>query len=184
MNAGLVFVIAVGLSMDAFAVSVAEGLAMKCFSTRRAFKLAFFFGAFQAAMPMLGWLSGAGLSVALQKLDHWIAFSILSGIGAKMIWESFKLKNAAQDCNKGILRILFLALATSIDAFAVGLSLSFLKVAIISPAIIIGVVTFAICFFGVYIGNRTGHFFETKFEAAAGLLLIAIGAKIVFDHLR
>ncbi len=184
MNPGIVLLIAVGLSMDAFAVSVTEGLAMKCFDRPRAFRMAFFFGAFQAVMPVLGWLAGARLSSVMQGVDHWIAFSILAAIGAKMIWESSRLKSSDQACDKGLGRVLLLALATSIDALAVGLSLSFLKVAIAGPAIVIGLVTFVICFLGVYIGNRTGHFFETRLEAAAGLLLIAIGLKIVFDHLH
>jgi len=169
--------------MDAFAVSVTEGLSMKCFDRPHAFRLAVFFGAFQAAMPILGWLAGVKLTSFLQNIDHWAAFAILTAIGAKMIWESRKLKGQ-ETCDKSLGRVSMLALATSLDALAVGLSLSFLKVEIITPAIVIGGVTFLLCFAGVYIGSRTGHFFENRLEYAAGLLLIAIGLKIVFDHLR
>jgi putative Mn2+ efflux pump MntP len=180
-----IVLIAVGLAMDAFAVSITSGLAMKCFNAGNALKLAVFFGAFQACMPMLGWWAGTGLRNLISAVDHWVAFAILSAVGGKMIVESFKLKTEdSAACRMDLSWLLLVSVATSIDALAVGVSLSFLRVPIIAPAVIIGAVTCAISFAGVYIGKRIGHFFENKIEILGGLILIFIGAKIVLEHLR
>ena len=176
--------IAVGLSMDAFAVSVTSGFAIKNLKANNAFKIAFFFGAFQAMMPVIGWLAGAGLRDSIASFDHWIAFGLLSIIGCKMIFESTKMKgNDEKNDPLNLYTLLILSVATSIDALAVGLSLSFLKVYIATPAAIIGATTFVISFAGVFVGNRVGHFFENKIEIFGGLILIAIGVKILIEHL-
>jgi putative Mn2+ efflux pump MntP len=177
--------IAVGLAMDAFAVSITSGLAMKCFSAGNALKLAVFLGVFQACMPMAGWWAGTGLRNLISAVDHWVAFVILSAVGGKMIIESFKLKTEdSAACRMELSWLFVVSVATSIDALAVGVSLSFLNVPIIAPAVIIGAVTCAISFAGVYIGKRIGHFFENKIEILGGLILIFIGAKIVLEHSR
>jgi putative Mn2+ efflux pump MntP len=177
-------VIALGLAMDAFAVSITSGITLKDLRIRNAATIALFFGSFQAFMPLIGWLAGLSARAFITGVDHWIAFGLLSLIGCKMIYESTKL---GPDENKldplNILVLLFLAIATSIDALAVGLSLSFLKIAIFTPALIIGAITFLLSFFGVFLGNISGHFFENKIEIIGGLILIGIGIKIVIEHI-
>ena len=179
-----VFLIAVGLAMDAFAVAVASGLAERKLRFRYAFKIAFFFGMFQALMPVAGWLMGFGLRGYIAGVDHWVAFCLLALVGGKMIYESFKLKEAEDPSRPhGIYVLLLLSIATSIDALAIGVSLAFINVPIMMPAIIIGIVTFVLSCAGVYIGNKSGHFFEKKIEALGGLILIGIGLKILIEHL-
>ncbi len=176
--------IALGLAMDAFAVSIASGVTLKKVRLRYAFRVALFFGGFQALMPLLGWLAGNSFSSYIAAFDHWVAFGLLAFIGGKMIYESTVLKEAEKKTDPRNLTILFiLAIATSIDALAVGLSFSFLNVTIIEPVIIIGVITFLLSFAGVYIGARTGSFFENKIEIIGGIILIGIGIKILIEHL-
>lgn len=178
------FLIAVGLAMDAFAVSVANGVSMKTLRVHHAFIIAFFFGAFQALMPVVGWLAGLSVADLIKRYDHWIAFVLLSSIGGKMIYESFQIREAEEDpCALNIPTLLVLSVATSIDAFAVGLSFAFLKTTILEPVVIIGVVTFALSFLGVVIGEKIGHLFESKIEVLGGIILIAIGGKILLEHL-
>ncbi len=170
--------------MDAFAVSVARGIAMVRFQTAQAMTIAFFFGLFQAIMPLGGWFSGQRLRNLISGFDHWIAFALLCLIGMKMIYDALKHKeNNIRRTSLNFLALLGLAVATSIDAFAVGMSLSFLQVAIILPAIIIGTVTFTLSLCGVFAGNRLGHFFERKIELLGGVLLVLIGIRIVLEHL-
>lgn len=188
-----IFLIAVGLAMDAFAVSVSCGLAVKPLRISYALRLAFFFGAFQAIMPVIGWAAGVSLRVIITSFDHWVAFILLMAIGCRMIYESraasprdesFK-KEKKSSCARAVSPggLLALSLATSIDALAVGISFAFLKETILFPSLIIGSVTFALCFAGVWIGNRFGHIFENKFEIAGGLILIGIAIKILISHL-
>ncbi|MFA6610073.1 MAG: manganese efflux pump MntP family protein [Candidatus Omnitrophota bacterium] len=180
-----IFFIAIGLSMDACAVSIVHGIAMKKFNIRHAAIMALFFGAFQAIMPVIGWLGGCTLRGFIQGVDHWIAFSLLAFVGGKMIFESTKLGDERKAIDfMSIYTLLILSLATSIDALAVGLSLSFLNISIIFPALVIGATTFTISLGGVLLGNRFGHFFERKMEFAGGLILIAIGVKILIEHLK
>ncbi len=176
--------IALGLSLDAFAVSVSSGVAIRNLKISHALKIAIFFGAFQAIMPLLGWLAGVSVRGVIEKYDHWIAFGILSIIGVKMIYESFKIK-PCDECADPLkfYTLLILAIATSIDALAVGTTFAFLDVVIAVPAMIIGLVTFIVSFAGVYIGDRFGHFFENKIEVLGGLCLIGIGIKILIEHL-
>ena len=179
-----VIVIAFGLAMDAFAVSVASGFAIKKLKVGHALRIAIFFGAFQAIMPAMGGLAGLSLRDVIRDFDHWVAFGLLGLIGAKMIYESFKLEADKKQIDPLKLDVLLmLAIATSIDALAVGVTFAFLNVAIVWPAIIIGLITLATSFVGVYVGDKFGHIFESKIELVAGLVLIAIGVKILLEHL-
>jgi len=177
------FVIAVGLAMDAFAVSVASGVTIKAMRLRQTMTIALSFGLFQGIMPILGWLAGIGFRNYIASYDHWLVFGLLVAIGAKMIYESFQLEEdrCGDFCMSGG-RLLLLSLATSIDALAVGLSFSLLNVTIFTPALIIGVVTFILSYVGIIIGRKMGHLFEGKIEIAGGVILILIGVKIVLEH--
>jgi putative Mn2+ efflux pump MntP len=177
-------IIAVGLAMDAFAVSIVSGSVYKQLKIKHAFRIAVFFGGFQAIMPLIGSLAGISLKGYVANYDHWMAFALLSAVGAKMIYESFKITSAEKFFNpENILVLLVLSIATSIDALAVGITLSFLQVSIAVAVVIIGFVTFVLSYLGVLIGRRFGHFFENKIEALGGLVLIGLGAKILFEHL-
>ena len=184
MSGPTLIAIAVGLSIDAFAVAVASGIAIQNMKLRHALLIGAFFGGFQALMPLLGWFAGSWAHDYIGAVDHWIAFGLLTFVGAKMIVEAFKLKQEEQITNPLDLYVLLtLAFATSIDALAVGLSLSMLSVAIVAPALIIGATTFALSVAGVYIGDVFGHLFEEKLEFVGGLVLIGIGVKILWQHL-
>ena len=175
--------IAVGLAMDAFAVSITSGLTIKHLHFNHALKIGIFFGSFQAVMPIIGWLAGFGLRTFISGFDHWIAFGLLTFIGGKMIYESAMMKPNERENNPlDISVLLILSIATSMDALAVGLSLSLIKVPIIIPAVIIGIITFLLSTLGVFIGNRFGHLFENKIEVLGGLILIGIGIKILLEH--
>ena len=179
-----VILIAIGLSMDAFAVSVACGFAARRLHILHAVRTALFFGVFQAIMPITGWLAGLTLRRFISTFDHWVAFGLLAFIGGKMIYEALILEKDERTAGPQSLNtLLLLSVATSIDALAVGLSLSFLNVAIVVPAAIIGVITFGLSLLGGYIGARFGHFFERGIEVAGGVILIAIGAGILLRHI-
>jgi len=171
--------------MDAFAVSIATGATYKKSGNSHAFRMAFAFGGFQAIMPVVGWLAGLTLREFIRDYDHWVAFILLAFIGGKMIYESFKIKRAQQQAGTlSSAMLLILALATSIDALAVGITFSFLLAGSLAIAvIIIGVITFVLSYAGFYIGKSFGHFFETGIEAIGGLILIGIGVKILLEHL-
>jgi manganese efflux pump family protein len=179
-----VITIAVGLAMDTFAVSIVTGAAYKQLHVRHALRMAGFFGGFQAFMPVVGYLAGLTVRQYVSNYDHWIAFGILAAVGLKMIYESFKIKEEKNTPNPAnLMVVLVLAVATSIDALAVGVTLSLITNAIALAVIIIGAVTFAMSFAGVYIGKRFGHFFEGSIEKIGGLVLIALGIKIVWGHI-
>ena len=184
MNWTMIIVIAVALAMDAFAVSVVSGSTYKQLHIKHALRMAAFFGGFQAFMPLIGSLAGLGLKEYITACDHWIAFVLLSTIGGKMIYESFKIKSVedSPDPSK-ILVLLVLSVATSIDALVIGITLSFITTSIALAVAIIGMITFALSYLGVLIGKRFGHFFENKIEIFGGLILIAIGVKILVEHL-
>lgn len=183
-----ILLVALGLSMDAFAVSLASGATMKRLHLPNALKMGLFFGGFQALMPVLGWGAGLSMKDFISGWDHWIAFGLLSAVGGKMLYEAFKIKEE-EECggpktcpfDTGTLTVL--AIATSIDALAVGLTFSLLQLSIIGPVLVIGLVTFLMSVAGVKIGSAGGHFFEHKMEAAGGFILIAIGLKILLGHL-
>lgn len=175
--------IALALAMDAFAVSVASGLAARRLSIRHAFTIGLWFGSFQAFMPFLGWLGGMGLRGLIAAVDHWIAFFLLSGIGAKMIWESFRIGRLDNEIGALSVRVLFaLSIATSIDAFAVGITLAALDVSILMPVLIIGLVTFIASALGVWLGTLFRRFSSLKIEVLAGLILIGIGIRMLVNH--
>jgi putative Mn2+ efflux pump MntP len=179
-----VVLIAVGLSMDAFAVSITSGCTIRCLKIKHAFRIALFFGLFQAIMPLIGWLAGMGLKNYVEAFDHWIAFVLLAFIGGKMIYEAVWITEVEKKCDPLNLTILLgLAIATSIDALAVGVTFAFIKIPIITPALIIGLITFCISLGGVYIGNKIGNRLGSKMEVIGGLILIGIGLKILLQHL-
>jgi putative Mn2+ efflux pump MntP len=184
MNFFTIVVIAVCLAMDAFAVSIVSGSACRQLKVRHALRIALFFGGFQALMPLVGSLAGLTIKQLIAGYDHWLAFGLLAVVGCKMIYESFKFKPARRNFNpENILVLLALSLATSIDALAVGVTLSLLVTSVVTAVIIIGLITFVLSYFGVWIGGKFGHFFEASIEALGGLVLIALGAKILLQHL-
>ncbi|MHC4571622.1 MAG: manganese efflux pump MntP [Planctomycetota bacterium] len=179
-----IIIIAIGLAMDAFAVSVVSGSAYKQVKIKHAFRIAVFFGGFQAFMPLIGSLAGLSVREYIANYDHWIAFGLLSAVGSRMIYESFKIAPAGENFNpSNMLVLLVLSVATSIDALAIGITIPLLPVSIATAVIIIGLITFVLSYLGVFIGKRFGHFFENKIEALGGLVLIGLGIKIIFEHL-
>lgn len=179
-----ILLIAVGLSMDAFAVAVVTGSVYKGFKVRHALRMALFFGGFQAIMPVIGYLAGMSLKDYIEAYDHWVAFALLFFVGGKMIYESFQIEAVERSRDpSSLLVLLTLSFATSIDALAVGITLSLLKTSILLAVTIIGLVTFVLSYCGVAVGKRFGHFCESKVEIVGGLILIAIGVKIVIEHL-
>jgi len=177
-----IVVIAIGLAMDAFAVAIVEGGAYKKLYLIHAFRVAVLFGLFQAFMPVVGYFCGVTVKSFIEGYDHWAAFGLLSAIGAKMIYESFKIKGNEKS-SSGVVMLLGLSVATSVDALTVGMTLGLVGSSIAVAAVIIGAVTFVLSYLGVYIGQKFGHFFESRIEAAGGLVLIAIGLKILLGHL-
>jgi putative Mn2+ efflux pump MntP len=178
-----IIVVAVGLAMDAFAVSIVSGSVYQQLHVRHALRMAVFFGGFQAIMPLIGSLAGMSVKDYIADYDHWVAFGLLAAVGGKMIYESFKIKSAEKNLDpSNVLVLLILALATSIDALAIGITLSLIVSSIAVAVIIIGLVTFVLSYLGVFIGKRFGHFFENKIEALGGLILIGLGVKIVLEH--
>jgi putative Mn2+ efflux pump MntP len=179
-----IIIIAVGLAMDAFAVSIVSGAAYRQLNIKHAFRLALFFGGFQAFMPLIGFLAGLTLKQHIANYDHWVAFALLTAVGAKMIYESTKIKPAEENLEPlNILVLLALSVATSIDALAVGITLSLLRIPIVLAVVVIGMVTFLLSYIGAFIGKNFGHFFENKIEALGGFILIGIGFKILLEHL-
>ena len=178
--------IAIGLAMDAFAVSIAAGLTLKTVDARQTFRLAWHFGLFQALMPIVGWLAGLSIERWIAPVDHWIAFGLLAAIGSKMIYEAFRDADDEEarrgDPTKGWSLVL-LSLATSIDALAVGLSLALLDVSIWWPALVIGLVAGAFTTLGIRLGSRFGAVLGRRMEIVGGIVLIAIGVKILVEHL-
>ncbi len=179
-----IIIIALGLAMDAFAVSIVSGATFKKLKVRHALRMAAFFGGFQAAMPLIGFLAGMTVRDYTAAYDHWVAFALLAAVGGKMIYESFKIEEAEKKRNPtNTLVLLTLSIATSIDALAVGITLSMITDAVVAAAVVIGLITFVLSFAGVYVGKKFGHFFENKIEILGGLVLIAIGLKILLEHM-
>ena len=188
------FLIAVGLSMDAFAVAVCKGLGMRRLNMGQAAVIALFFGAFQALMPAIGWALGSQFAQFVEPIDHWIAFVLLAGIGGKMIVDAIREGDedaadgsagaaSGQDAPLDMRELVMLAVATSIDALAVGVTFAFLQVDIVPAATFIGVVTFALSFAGVAIGHQFGSRWEKPSTIVGGIVLILIGVKTLIEHL-
>ena len=176
--------IGVGLAMDAFAVSICKGLAMRRMNYKKAIIIAAFFGVFQALMPALGYVLGTTFANKIAAIDHWIAFILLALIGANMIKEA--LSSDDDECQDDSLRLgdlIMLSIATSIDALAVGITFAFFNVSLLLSVIMIGIITFIICVIGVKVANVFGEKYKSKAELAGGLILIVMGAKILIDHL-
>lgn len=179
-----ILLIAVGLAMDAFAVSVGGGTTGMLARLRPTIRLAFHLGLFQALMPILGWYLGASLAGFIVVVDHWLAFALLAFVGSRMIHSGCYPDQTATPSNPSRgLTMVALSVATSIDAFAVGLSLALVGVAIVAPAIIIGVVTMLLSVIGARLGERLGRSFGAKAELAGGIILILIGLRILISHL-
>lgn len=185
MNLLTMLSLAVGLSMDCMAVSIANGLTMKCLRVRPMLRIALFFGGFQMLMPVLGWLAGLSLRSLIAAFDHWLAFALLLLIGGKMIREARRREGSCErtDETMKLLVLVGLAVATSLDALAIGLSLSFLHVAIVTPVLVIGATAFALTLLGIWVGFRFGDRLERYAELVGGLILIGIGLKILVQHL-
>lgn len=196
MTAVELLLLALGLSMDSFAASVSGGVAMKRFSMARALKIALTLAAFQAAMPVIGWIAGEHFKSLIESLDHWIAFALLGFLGGKMIWESLREGHASKDtcsCPKApegdtahpwsTRTTLCIALATSIDALAVGVTFAFLGVDILPAVCFIGCTTFVLSAVGVKAGSAFGARFQSRAELFGGVVLIAMGVKILLEHL-
>jgi len=184
MEITTIFLLAVSLAMDAFAVSVTSGLTMGKFRLESALRISLFFGGFQAVMPIIGFFAGLNIRAYIAEFDHWVAFGLLSLVGAKMIYEAvFNHENTEKMNPEHLPTLLVLSVATSIDALAVGFSLSLLQEGIIAAAAVIGIVTFVISFIGVAMGKYTGRLFGNKIEVLGGVILIGIGIKILFEHL-
>ena len=181
-----VIAIAVGLAMDAFAVSVAGSAMLPRVTVRHYFRFAFHFGLFQAVMPVLGWLAGTTIARWVAAWDHWIAFGLLAMVGGRAIYEGLHggadLADRKRDPTRGW-SLVVLSVATSIDAFAVGLSLACLRVSIWGPVVAIGVITGALSVLGMFLGGRLGKRFGARAAIVGGLVLIAIGVKILVEHL-
>ncbi len=178
--------VAVGLSMDAFAVAVCKGLGMRKVNVRTAAVLALFFGVFQALMPLIGWFLGSQLMWLIEPVDHWVAFVLLAFIGAKMLWEVAHDEGScdSEDTSRIDLReFTMLAVATSIDALAVGISFAVLSVSIVPAALLIGLVTFTLSLVGVAVGHFFGSRYEKPASIVGGVVLIIIGLKILLEHL-
>ncbi len=176
--------IAISLSLDAFAVCIGVGAAQSCPDRKSEFRLAGFFGLFQALMPILGWLAGVTIIQFIGKLDHFIAFGLLAYVGINMIRSGIKKadKSSCEDPSRGK-NLFILSIATSIDAFAVGLTLGLLKVAVFLPALFIGIVTFSLSVAGLFLGKKLGEKFGKRMEIVGGIVLILIGVRILIQHL-
>ena len=184
MGISELLLIGIGLSMDAFAVSIGKGLSTKCLKPRHYLSVGVWFGGFQALMPIAGFLLGVSFASLVESFDHWIAFVLLGIIGFNMIRES---RDNDEDCNTcpdfSIRSMFMLAVATSIDALAIGISFAFLQIDILPAASIIGVTTFILSMIGLRIGNIFGCQYKSKAEFAGGVVLIIIGIKILAEHL-
>ncbi len=177
------FIIAVGLSMDALAVSICKGLSMAKMSWKKAVIIGIWFGGFQALMPLIGYLLGAQFESKITAFDHWIAFILLGLIGGNMVREGLSGEEENTDDSISIKSMLPLAIATSIDALAIGVTFAFLRVTIFSAVSFIGVVTFLLSMVGVKVGNVFGAKYKSKAEIVGGIILILMGVKILVEHL-
>ena len=177
------FLIAVGLSMDAFAVSLCKGLSVKKVCPKHVLTAGIYFGGFQMLMPLIGYILGSQFRDLIVNIDHWIAFILLGFVGANMIKEAFEKEEGEMDASFGPGAMLPLAVATSIDALAVGVTLAFLRVNIVFSVLFIGCTTFILSGVGIKLGNIFGKKFKSKAELAGGIVLILMGVKILLEHL-
>ena len=184
----VLFLMGVGLSMDAFAVSICKGLAMRKVNKKQAFVIGLFFGGFQALMPFIGWALGSQFESYITSIDHWIAFVLLVVIGGNMVKEAVSEKGGEDEVEQmdpplDIKEMFILAIATSIDALAVGITFAFLNYPIVEAITIIGITTFVISIIGVYVGNFFDSKYKKRAEIVGGVILILLGVKILLEHL-
>ena len=185
MGLAELFVIAVGLSMDAFAVSICKGMLLKRVTIADILKVGLWFGGFQALMPFLGYLCGSAFQTYIESYDHWIAFVLLAFLGGKMLFEAFKSEEEPANASFSVGAMLPMAIATSIDALAVGVTFAILPDVNIGAAVgFIGVITFVFCMIGVKLGNIFGCKYQKPAEIAGGAILILMGLKILLEHLE
>ena len=177
-------ILSIGLAMDAFAVAICKGLSMSKMNWKKASIIGLYFGGFQALMPLVGYLLGINFQEKITSIDHWIAFLLLGIIGINMIKEAISKDSEKQNDSIKFKDMLILAVATSIDSLAVGITFAFLKVNILLAISLIGIITFIISVFGVKIGNLFGDKYEKKAEFAGGIILILLGIKILLEHLN
>lgn len=183
MSLYVIILIAIGLSMDSFAVSVSNGLIIKNLNIKKALLIAFSLAFFQALMPLIGWFAGIGVQKYIKEFDHWIAFIFLSFIGIKMIMDGSRKENDSIVSELNILTLLAQSLATSIDALIIGISFALLNLPIIKPVIIIGIITFLASILGLQLGKYVGKKIGQYVGIIGGLVLIGIGVKILIEHL-
>lgn len=183
MDYGTIFLIAASLAMDAFAVSISNGVSVRGFDKKDALRQGLYFGGFQFAMPLAGWFLGSSVKAYIEAVDHWIAFFLLAVIGGNMIRESVKGEDAPGESALTAKVLLLQAVATSIDALAVGISFALLDVNILTAGLVIGVVAFVLSFLGGVLGKGLGSFLQAKAAFAGGVVLILIGGKILAEHL-
>ena len=182
------FLLGIGLAMDAFAVSVCKGLGMRKLNKKQTLIIGLYFGGFQALMPLIGWLLGSQFQKYITRIDHWIAFILLGFIGGKMMIEAIREWNEEEtvdviDAPLDHKNMLVLAVATSIDALAVGITFAFLNTPIIEAITVIGITTMIISILGVVVGNFFGSRYKSKAEFIGGLILVLLGLKILLEHL-
>ena len=178
-----ILLISISLAMDAFAVSICKGVSMKKMNWKKAIVIGLYFGGFQMLMPIIGYMLGKGFENVVANIDHWIAFILLAGIGANMIKEAFSDESDKVNDNIDVKTMILLAIATSIDALAVGITFAFLKVNLILAISLIGIVAFALSVIGTKIGNRFGDKYGNKACLVGGVILILMGIKILIEHL-
>ena len=179
-----IVLISIGLAMDAFAVSVCKGLSMKKIDMKKVIIIGLYFGIFQGGMPAIGYLLGVNFSSLVESVDHWIAFGLLGFIGFKMIKEALSKEEGSIDDDVSFKTMVVLAVATSIDALAVGITFAFLQSNYIALSfLLIGIITFILSVIGVVIGNKFGNKYEKKAELAGGIILVVLGIKILLEHL-
>lgn len=179
------FLIGVGLSMDAFAASACKGLQQKRINGNIAFITAFFFGLFQALMHLIGWLLGSSFTQLIQPFDHWVAFGLLAAVGCKMLWDAFHpdTDDEADNAQFSFRELIMLSIATSIDALVIGVSFAMTGINIWIAIVVIGVTTFVLSLIGFVIGNKFGSKYEKAATILGGCALIILGIKIVLEHL-
>lgn len=178
-----IIIITIGLAMDAFAVSICKGLSMKKMSWKKGLIIGGYFGFFQGFMPLIGYLLGVGFQSKVEAVDHWLALILLAIIGIDMIKDAFSKDTEEKNDSVDFKEMIVLAIATSIDALAVGITMAFLDVNIILAVLLIGIITFVISVIGVKIGNIFGDKYEKKAELAGGIILVLMGIKILVEHL-
>jgi putative Mn2+ efflux pump MntP len=183
MDLFAVVFIAVGLAMDAFAVSIAKGIVIERKRRESAFLLASFFGGFQMLMPAVGYFAGLSFREIIMGVDHWIAFGLLAIIGSKMIYDSGRKETEKEEATLKIHTLVTLSVATSIDALMVGLSFAFIQTSILEPILAIGLITFSLSFIGFFFGCGIGRVFGNRIKIVGGLILIIIGVQIFLEHL-